>query len=207
MILSLLLAAQPSFAADANKPHPHQGAIAAYAQPPVPVTLSAEQEKQFLSGTPVYTQIEGDKGGRGVAVFLVNAPPANVWSTIRSFASYPAWIDGVTTCEIYKTEGDHVYVRFELSKMGMGIEYFIDHTAPAGADWVTWTLDYGRESDLDDSVGMWRVTPLPDDPSKSRVEYSVDLQVSGWVPGFVREMLVDRGIRDATTWVKVQTEK
>jgi len=207
MILTLLLAtAPPALAADANKPHSHKGSITPYPQPPTAVALSAEQEKTFLTGEPVYTQIEGEKGGRGVAVFLVGAPPATVWSTIRNFGAYPAWIDGVSECAVYKTEGDHIFTRFVIGKMGMEIEYFIDHTAPAGADWVTWTLDYSRESDLDDSVGMWRVTPLADDPSKSRVEYSVDLKVSGWVPGFVREMLVDRGIRDATTWVKVQAE-
>lgn len=207
MFLTLALAvSQPALAADASKPHPHQGVIAKYPQPPTPVALSAAQEATFLSGTPVYTQVEGEQGGRGVAVFLVSAPPETVWSTIRSFSSYPAWIDGVKACEVYKQEGDHIFVRFVIGKMGMEIEYFIDHTYPQGADWGTWTLDYSRESDLDDSVGMWRVTPLPDDPGKSRVEYSVDLQVSGWVPGFVREMLVDRGIRDATSWVKTRAE-
>ena len=90
--------------------------------------------------------------------------------------------------------------------MGINVEYFIDHTYPAGEDWGTWTLDYSRESDLDDSVGMWRVTALPDDPSKSRVEYSVDIKVSGWVPGFVRDMLVKQGLKDATSWVKEQAE-
>jgi ribosome-associated toxin RatA of RatAB toxin-antitoxin module len=168
------------------------------------VALDAGQEATLVGGQPVYTQIEGAAGGRGVAVFLVNAPPDKVWATIRSFPSYTSWIDGVSACEIYKTEGEHVFVRFELKKMGMGIEYFIDHTYPPGADWGTWTLDYDRESDLDDSVGMWRVTP--DASGKTRVEYSVDIQISGWVPGFIREMIVDRGIRDATTWVKVQSE-
>ena len=206
MLLTLLALNAPVLAADANKPHPHQGSIGAYPQPPTPVALSAEQEATFLSGEPVYTQFDGGSQGRGVAVFLVNAPPASVWTVIRNFAAYPQWIDGVNECEVYKTEGEHVFVRFEIGKMGVGIEYFIDHTYPAGADWGTWTLDYSRESDLDDSVGMWRVTALPDDPSKTRVEYSVDVGIDGWVPGFVREFLVNQGIKDATSWVKVQAE-
>ncbi len=207
MFLSLALALiPPAPAADAGSPHPHQGVLASYPQPPPPVALSAEQEATFLSGAPVYTQVEGAQGGRGVAVFLVEAPPEVVWTTIRSFGSYPAWIDGVSTCEIYKQEGEHTFVHFVIGKLGINIEYFIDHTFRESEGWATWTLDYSRESDLDDSVGMWRVSPLPGDPSKSRVEYSVDLQVSGWVPGFVREMLVDRGIRDATSWVKIQAE-
>jgi len=205
LTLLFALASNPALAADADKPHPHRGAISPYPQPPAAVALDASQQAKLVSGEPVYTQIEGAAGGRGVAVFLVDATPEKVWSTIRSFASYPAWIDGVSACEVYRTEGDHVYVYFALKKMGMGIEYYIDHTYPPGAEWGTWTLDYDRESDLDDSVGMWRVTADP--TGKTRVEYSVDIQISGWVPGFVREMIVDRGIRDATTWVKVQSEK
>ena len=45
---------------------------------------------------------------------------------------------------------------------------------------MTWTLDYSQESDLDDSTGYWLVYPSPADPSKTRVEYTVDLRVSGW---------------------------
>ncbi|MCB9796706.1 MAG: SRPBCC family protein [Alphaproteobacteria bacterium] len=206
LLLLLSLSLAPALAGDAAKPHPHQGKLAAYPVPPKAVALNAAQEAAFRRGEPVYTQMEGGNQGRGAAVFLVDAPPAKVWATIRDFSSYPGWIDGVSECGVYKTEGDHVYARFLLSRMGISVEYFVDHLAPAGADYMTWTLDYSRESDLDDSVGAWRVTALPDDPSKSRVEYSVDLMVSGWVPGFIRDMVVDQGLKDATGWVKVQSE-
>ena len=204
--LALSLAA-PAVAADANEPHPHQGSLSPYPTPPAPVSLDAAQEATYLSGKPVYTQVDSGNQGRGVAVFLVDASPEKVWSTIESFSSYPSWIDGVKTCEVYQTSGDHTFVRFVIGKMGMSIEYFIDHQRPAGAEWMTWTLDYSRHSDLDDSVGMWRVTPLEGDASKSRVEYSVDVGVDGWVPGFIREFLVDQGLKDATSWLKTQSER
>ena len=59
---------------------------------------------------------------------------------------------------------------------------------------------------LDDIVGFWRVTPVEGAPQKSLVEYSVDIRVKGWVPSFVREVLVGRGLKSATRWVKVQAE-
>jgi hypothetical protein len=72
---------------------------------------------------------------------------------------------------------------------------------------LTWTLDYSRSSDLDDSVGFWRVTPVEGAPDRAQVEYSVDIAISSWVPGFVRNLLVDDGLKQATSWVKVQSEK
>ncbi|MCB9793569.1 MAG: SRPBCC family protein [Alphaproteobacteria bacterium] len=205
MLLVLSLAA--ALAADPNQPHEHSGKLKPYPTPPAAVSLSAAQEQSFRSGEAVYTQVDAGNQGRGAAVFLVDAPPEQVWATIRNFNAYSGWIDGLSECQIYRTEGEHVYARFVISKLGMSVEYYIDHTAPAGADWMTWTLDYTRLSDIDDSVGSWRVTALPDDPGKSRVEYSVEVAVSGWVPGFVREFVVDQGLKDATSWVRTQSEK
>lgn len=207
---SLLFAAlslmSPAGAADAEAPHPHQGVLERYANPPVPVSLTAAEEAQIRTDKPVFKQIDNGTSGRGAAVFVVDAPPERVWQTIRSFEKYPDWIDAVEACEVYDVRGDHVYARFVLKKFGMEITYFIDHTWAAEDGWVTWTLDYSRTSDFDDSVGMWRVSALPEDPQRSKVEYSVDLYVTAYVPGFVRSFVVEQGIKDATKWVKARSE-
>ena len=203
--LALSLSAAPALAADPDSPHPHHGVLAPYANPPKATSLTAEQEALLGTGAPVYTQVESKDGGRGAAVFLVDAAPTKVWSTIKRFDQYPGWIDGVKECEVYKQEGDHTYARFKIGRMGVNVEYFIDHTYPAGQTWGTWTLDYSKKSDLDDSVGSWRVTAVPGNPNQSRVEYSVDIKVSGWVPGFIRDMIVKQGLQDATSWVKARS--
>ena len=68
-------------------------------------------------------------------------------------------------------------------------------------------LDYSKESDLDDSTGYWLIYPSPTDPNKTRVEYSVDIRIKGWVPSFIEDMLADQGLEDATRWVKRESEK
>ena len=52
--------------------------------------------------------------------------------------------------------------------MGIGIDYYIEHIIHTDEGWVTWTLDYSRKSDLDDSVGYWRVTARPPSPAATR---------------------------------------
>ena len=90
--------------------------------------------------------------------------------------------------------------------MGVEVEWFIRHVLNTDKGYVTWTLDYDRESDLDDSIGYWRVSPSKKDPNVTRVEYSVNIRLRGWVPAFIKKILVDQGLEDATSWVKVQSE-
>ena len=94
-----------------------------------------------------------------------------------------------------------------LGAMGLSVEYFIDHRFREASKYVTWTLDYDRESDLDESVGFWKLDPYNGDPNRTRVIYSVDIAVRGWVPGFIRTLLVDQGLKEATGWIKRESEK
>jgi len=107
---------------------------------------------------------------------------------------------------VYLRDGENIDVAFKLSWLGFSLDYHIHHVFHDPEQWGTWTLDYSRESGLDDSVGFWRVTPVAEKPGTSQVEYSVDVQLPGWIPGFVRSIIVDKGLKQATEWVRVQSE-
>jgi hypothetical protein len=143
-------------------------------------------------------------GGRGIAVFDVQAPVSDVWATILDFSAYPTYIDKVAECGVYRQAGGHIYVRFKLDVLG--VEYFIDHTYAPERGYMSWQLDYSRQSDLDDSVGYWLVREVPGRPGWTRVDYSVDLRVTGWVPQFVQDLLVKQGLQDATSWLRKHAE-
>jgi hypothetical protein len=212
LLLASLLAA-PSIAADWTKPHPHKGTLQPFAGEPPPLKLSDGERAKLATGKPVFRQMEdaAGTGGRGMAVFYVDAPRTTVWSVIADFKSYPKWIDDVKETKVYGKQGSEAAVQtvdvfMKIGRMGVSVEYFIRHVFHHDAHWMTWTLDYGKESDIDDSVGFWRVTPMAGEPQRSIVEYSVDLKVKGWVPGFIKDALLDSGLKAATRWVKVQSE-
>ena len=62
------------------------------------------------------------------------------------------------------------------------VEYFIHHTYYPDLSSITWTLDYTRESQLDESVGFWYIEAHPDRPDHTRVFYSVNVLLGSWVP-------------------------
>jgi ribosome-associated toxin RatA of RatAB toxin-antitoxin module len=201
------VAAPAARGADPAKPHEHKGVLKPYSRPPPPLVLTAAEQARIAEGKPVVRQNEGAAGGRGMAIFKVKASPDVAWATINDFANYPKFIDEVKKINVYKRDGGKIDVDFTISAFPVTIRYFIAHDYDMENRWGTWTLDYTRESDLDDSVGFWRVNAVDGDPNAAIVEYSVDIKIKGWVPGFIREMLVDNGLKTATQWVKVQSER
>lgn len=208
-ILFSLSLVHPSFAADANKPHEHQGIVAPYKGAPPPLTLSASELTTLQSGQMVLKQVAmpGAAGGRGVAIMDIRASAATIWSKVTGYSHYPEWVENVSACANYRVSGNEMYTRFLLNVMHMDVEYFVHHSYHPEANYLTWTLDYSRNSDLDDSVGYWRVTPLTTDPPLTRLEYSVDIRFKGWIPGFVQDMIAKKGLTSATSWVKKQSER
>jgi len=205
-LLAGLSAALPVRAADPDKSHPHQGIVEPFDGKPPTIELDTDQRRQLDSGEPVLVTLEGRDGGRGMAIQDISAPPEVIWNRIAAFDEYPRMVDHVEESEVYFAEGDDVRVRMVLRVMTFDYEYYIRHTYRPDQGYVTWTLDYTRESDLDDSVGYWAVIPHPTRPGTSRLFYSIDIRTRGWMPSFVRNLLAERGLKDATGWVKREAE-
>ena len=46
----------------------------------------------------------------------------------------------------------------------------------------------------------------PGRPEWTRLYYSVDIRMRGWVPGFVEDIVRSQGVKRATVWVKREAE-
>src|SRR4051794_15196182 len=127
-------------AADATKPHPHQGVLPAWSgAPPVP-TLTADELATLATGKPVTKQSQtasgSDAAGHALAVQDIHATPDVIWGRITDFADYPKMVDNVKECEPYEVVGDHIKVRFVIGAPLVSIEYFIDHTYHPEQGWM-----------------------------------------------------------------------
>lgn len=206
LVLFVLAAPSPSvWAADPNLPHPHQGIAPKIVGTPQGASLTSSDVSLLQAGSPVQKTIQQGSGGRGVAIQYVNASVGDVWSVILSFGRYPAWVDGVKSCSVYKQENGHYFVDFVIGKFGVNKQYFIDHKLNKSQGYLSWTLDYSRLSDFDDSTGYWLVKSISEDPPLTQVEYSVDLRLSG-LPDFLVTYLTKDALTTATSWVKKQAE-
>jgi hypothetical protein len=193
-------------AADPASPHPHQGSIEAFTGKPDRPDLGEEKLAALARGEAILTTTEESQGWRGVAIQDIQATPDVIWNRIAAFREYPRMVDHVEQSEPYLEDGNDLRVRFVLRVIGFRYEYYIRHDFRPDQGYMTWTLDYSRQSDLDDSVGYWVVEDLPKRPGFSRLYYSIDMRTRSWMPGFLRTMIARQGLEDATGWVKKEAE-
>lgn len=207
LFLILIPAATPLAAADKDKPHPHKGVLTPYEPLAMDITLDQEQLERLADGELVQMTIENeDSGGTGFGVIDIAAPPDTVWSRITGFEHYPEWVGPVDFCEVYHQAGDTTNTHVEISGFLYSYEYFLTNVFWPEQDMLTWTLDYDRESDFDDCVGAWYVEPHPEKEGWSRAWFSSDLKLHSPIPGFLMNFIKKKGIRDAISWVKEQSE-
>lgn len=148
----------------------------------------------------------------GVAVQDVEAPVEEVLKQISNVEEYVGKVPGLTGVRNYarRSRGDggvETKSTYVVSiAMGYKLEYYIDHVFIPKNRCLTWTLDYARKSDLEDSVGYWRVDELPGDQPRSRVFYSSSSLVHG-MPQFVMDILTAQALKASTAWVKRYSEQ
>jgi len=86
------------------------------------------------------------------------------------------------------------------------LEFFVKHLYFPDLDSLTWTLDYSKLSDFDDSCGYWYIVPHPEKPGWTRIFYSVEVGMYDWVPKFVTDFMSNKALTDATGWLKKYSE-
>ena len=88
---------------------------------------------------------------------------------------------------------------------GYSYTCYYDHKFYPSKNSLTWSLDYEKYSDFDDVQGHWHVEDVGE--RRCRVFYAADLKMRGKVPGPVMNILSKKALREATGWVKRESEK
>jgi len=220
-LLSLLFLVRPVLASDPSVPHAHTGKQQPFAPGDPKLSLDKKALSILASGRPFQTTIHipGSTSGRGLVVQEVHAPPDVVWDRILDFNSYADMVPRTFECKNYDVQKHKatkldpleqtIYTKF---KVGLPLipkmSFYVKHLYYPTLSSLTWTLDYSKKSDFDDSVGYWYVVPHPDRRDWSRVYYSVDVSLFDWVPKAVlRFIMSTKALTDATGWVKTFSEK
>merc|ERR1712176_1126192 len=191
-------------AATESEPHFHAGKLTQYEIGPPSVLLSTSDEAKLRSGKPVMQAVETDVSGsrRLLMVQDIRAPANVVMSRIMDLEKYDQMVDGVDSCVNYVStqEGGRQVVKstYDISVLHMKFKYFMKHTYDPGERCMVFHLDYDKRSDIDDSVGYWYV--LPTGRAASRVFYSCECKLRGWVPAPVYSLMTKEALKKALTF-------
>mmetsp|Transcript_34152 Transcript_34152/g.34808 ORF Transcript_34152/g.34808 Transcript_34152/m.34808 type:complete len:315 (+) Transcript_34152:60-1004(+) len=211
-LLSLLYLSY-AFAATKDKPHHHSGVLKAYDGKQISYDLTPDQQKKLDSGNPIIiTTEDGGKSGRGFVLQDIEAPGSICLDKISDLKNYPKMVPHVKKVEIYEEETfangtTHYGAQFHVGLFAMRFSYFLKLTREEKYKTFTWTLDFRHSSDFDDTVGHWQVMPHPSKAGFTRVLYSTELKLPGWVPRMIVSFLTNTALVEATGWVRKESEK
>jgi len=112
-------------------------------------------------------------------------------------------VDGVNSVVNYHAEQEDgvetIKSTYDISALHLRFNYHVKHIYDPAQRCMVFRLDYDKKSDIDDSVGYWYVQSRGFD--KSRVFYSCECKLRGWVPPPVVNILTKEALKKATTWV------
>lgn len=215
-ILSFLSLKGIADASSFTDPHDHQGIVAPFTAGDPKIPLDKKALDVLASGKPYQTQIQSPTGGRGLVVQDVDAPTDVVWGRILDYDNYTKMVPKTVESKNYQvvdvkpTKSDPlsqiIYTRMKVGFPVLKLEFFIKHLYYPELHSLTWTLDYSKKSDFNDSCGFWYVVPHPEDDFRTRLFYSVEVSMFDWVPKFVVDFMSTKALTDATGWVKKFSE-
>lgn len=199
-----------------NEPHSHQGVVTPFQPGDPKVPLDSKAKHILGQGKPYQTQVQSAGSGRGLVVQDIDAPPSIVWGRILDYDNYSKMVPKTIESKNYKvidvkpTKKDPlsqiIYTRMKVGFPVLKLEFFIKHLYFPSMNSLTWTLDYDKNSDFNDSCGYWYVIEHPDSEERTRVYYSVEVSMFDWVPKFVVDFMSTKALTDATAWVKKYSE-
>jgi hypothetical protein len=192
--LFLLLLSEYVSSMSTATPHPHTGKLVPFKAGEPDVKLDESALKRLAAGKAYSTKIESEAGFRGISVQDVEAPTDVVWGQILDFDTYNQKAPSTSESEIYKTEDlldgqKRIWARIKVGIPGVRLQYHVNHLYEPKKNSLTWTLDYSKKSDFDDSAGFWYVIKHPDRPNHTRLFYSLEVRVFPWVPQFAVNLM------------------
>lgn len=202
-----------------DKPHRHQGLVPPYEAKAPDINLDQKALSTLKAGKLYKTQIGEAGKGRGVVIVDIHAPTTTVWSRILDHENYSKMVKGVTHSSNYEVI-DHtpsrsnkylsksIYTRMKIGFAMVTLEYFVKHSYHPKLNVLTWTLDYSKNSDLEDTVGYWYLLSHPEKGDEwTRVFYSVDAAFPSWLPKLVQNFVSNKALGDATSWLSRESEQ
>ena len=215
LILCLTANQRNTNASSWSRPHIHSGKLRPFdplVEQVQTTMLDSTALRILQSGRPYKTSQIVGTSSRTLVIQDVEAPTEFVLDRILDYDNYSKMAPQTLESETYYKSSDSIketiFSRLRTGIRGLYVmEFFVKANYYPSLNSVTWTLDYTKQSDIDDACGYWQVIPHPDNPSRrSRIYYSVDLVIGSNVPNIVGSFINQKAASDATSWVKKFSE-
>lgn len=136
----------------------------------------------------------------------IDAPLDAVHATLLAFERYPEWARDLREVEVLArdAEGRGTRVRFRAAALGRSASYTLHYDHSAAPNRLPWALEDGdvvRELD-----GAYVLESIDGDPARTRVTWSLDLELLVPLPAFVKRRVETLIVKAALPELKAHVE-
>lgn len=127
---------------------------------------------------------------------VIDAPVDRVWGRILAYEDYEAFYPYVTESTIESRSWDgsnpRVVCVVDLTTRGVTTRYRMENLVHQAERWLEFRVTPASSAPLETATGWWRVEPWGDDPERTLVTYTMNVQTEWWVPGWFRALATRR---------------
>lgn len=180
---------------------PYSKVPASLAVGPEGKALDDSQKKKLAKGDILVELIDTPDNPvkKGVAVAVVDAPPAKVFATCGDYEHFPDFMPYVVKTAVDEREGNKTTVSYWLEfPLNIGNRNYqlalvdgkraVDGIEIYASDWT-----YTGKGNIKDTTGSWEIAPYGDG-SKSLVRYTVFTDPGGSFPNWVKNAAASTAI-------------
>lgn len=188
---SLLLAAAP--AAANEKAYPEDAVPLSLKKGPTGEDLTAHEVNRLKKGNVLHALIDVDENPvkKGVAIAVIDAPPAKVFATIGDYENFKDFMPYVAKTKVDAREGNvttvSYWLEFPLGLSGRNYQLeltdgkkTVDGMEIYASDWK-----YTGKGNIIDTTGSWELSPWGDG-TKTLARYTVFTDPGGSFPTWIK---------------------
>jgi ribosome-associated toxin RatA of RatAB toxin-antitoxin module len=137
--------------------------------------------------------------GTGSISFQVEKNKEILMREILKLKAYPQKIDNVAKVEIYYSSPTQVNAVIYIDTFFIDFHNYVVHFIDRDKFRVTWHLDDTQENYFKAMDGSW---VLEGDGNITQVTYTNHLEFKGWIPSFMENYLLEKGLKKSTEWLR-----
>lgn len=149
-----------------------------------------------------------EMGSQIAAIVQVKAPIERVWSILSDWKNYERIIPNVQEVKLIEEEENRFLLYFNLSFSVKSIEYYLNYYFFKDKNLVTFQLDKNKKNDFKQFHGYFKFDPVPDNPERVQVVYSVDVELGKYFPEFIKSYFAKKDmpkvIANLKKWVELK---
>ena len=173
---------------------------AVWSQSPMALELT-EAENTALQANEMV--IRESAVGSVIGIVHIKAPPRVVLEEVVNLQARVEEVSLIDDIELYIDENDQKGVRWEVSMVGIDVQFHVLYQIDWENGWCSFDLDPTKENSISASSGSYKTEPIA---NGTRLYYRSHASSSNAAPSWVRKTLTQHSMKQQINGIKARAE-